>query len=172
MENTECISLICKENKYRELFNYLNKLTTKEMNLLNIMCRIHFVLNHQIVTETDDNHDDNVSNFRIIRSRETIGNARRSNNGQAKFSKFVNEVIVYVDVDGDGVSDVDIGHGAKGGLSDFIWDKLVEIGVTREFATVFVNYLYEQDYDSDAIEQDIIDCDVNDLSLTYKGSFI
>ena len=168
------------------MFEYLSSLDTKQLHVIHTLSRMHFILHHQFITdeidndaETKDDIDENLDDTgqgngnnsgvrkRIIRSREAMIRITLDADigEETKFNKFVNDV-------GDGEdSDESETDTVSGGVRDTIWDRFVEAGVDKESATSFMEYLIVNDYDTDAIIDDIVDEDDKWLQYTQSNLF-
>ena len=149
-----------QHNKYKLFMEYLQRMDHRQMTLLNIVSKIHFVINHQMIISDDKeekNLDDEVPNRRIIRSR-TAG-MNRDDEDDAKYNKFVNEITI--DGDNEPAKSVD------NCSTDLLWNNLIESGVEEKEASAIMEYVMDNKYDTDALAEDIIDCDGNDPYLKY-----
>ena len=147
--------------KYNKLFKYLSTLDPKQLTVIHTVSRIHFIINHQILISDEDNIEDQKEeggNKRLIRSRQ-IGDI---DDDEHKFNKFINEVI----------DDKTVRKEIDGCLRDLLLDNLIESGMKREDAAALLKYIIDNDYDTDAIGQDALDCNNGDPFLRYHQSNI
>ena len=149
------------ENQYKSFMDYLQTLDHQQMAILHIVSKTHFIINHQILISDEDNIEDSKEEARdkkMIRSRQIGGN----DGDEQKFNKFINEVI----------DDKTIKKETDGCLRDSLFDNLLKSGIKREEAAALIKYIIDNDYDTDAIGADAVDCNNGDPFLRYHQSNI
>ena len=152
-----------QHDKYKSFMKYLQKLDHEQMTMLNIVSKIHFTIKHQdeIMSDDDNETQMHTSNIKLPPARLSVLDA--NNGDESVYNKFVNEIAI------EDQPAANVGNNCP---RDVVWDNLVKSGVKPQQATDLMQYLINNHYDTDAAADDIIDCDGNDLYLTYGQSNI